>query len=693
MKKFFLSQYPAMLFILLVGAFSYFYHYDRILKSRPSIIHQYRQTDCLSFTYNYYKLGNDFFEPQVNMKTGTDFSGKNASEFPILYYLVAQFWKLFGYHEWIYRLFFVLIMFAGLFALFRIFQYFLKDTFWQVILPLWLFTSPVMIYYGNNFLTDVPALSFVFIGWYFFIRYLKKQQLISLIFVLAFFGLGMLIKITSGISFLVLIALFFLERFGFFGREKKKMFPKFITTLLMFAATGLLVMSWYVYAIWYNKANGNDLFQTGIIPIWSLTSERIAYIFRVLFDYHFGNYFNLIALLVVLIFFGITMSNFKRANRPLAVVNLLIFLACISGMCLWFDAYDEHDYHLINYLIFIPATCLAFFRFLQEQYPDLYRSLKIKLPLLAVVLISLWFGHAKISARYANLEMKEKDYSALLSRYEVNYHRYMVWNYAIHYKAFETITPYLRSIGITENDLIFSLPDSSPDITLYLSGQWGITLKNETGPALLDEMNAYRPLGIRYLLLNDSTLLKDQVIRNLLSKKIGQYQNVSIYELNPMTSFNIFRYGCDAETVDADPAFFRSSVDSIRFAGTELRSEEQSKSGKYSICLDEAHRYGFTTKLKNLSAGQSVNVSVWRYAEDESEAGIVIASENAVDLYAFNARTASTKAKGWQKISQNITVPEVLNGKDLTVYVHFPSTGRKVFFDDIEISISSVPQQ
>ena len=108
---------------------------------RPYSIHQWRQADCLSITMNYYMEGLNFFEPKIHwLADGKD--GKTVSDFPIIYYIVAKLWKVFGYHEYIFRLINTLIVFTGLFCLFKFIGNLLSDKFWAYIITFLLFTSP-----------------------------------------------------------------------------------------------------------------------------------------------------------------------------------------------------------------------------------------------------------------------------------------------------------------------------------------------------------------------------------------------------------------------------------------------------------------------------------------------------------------------------------------------------------------------
>ena len=106
------------LFIFLLFIISWLYNYPGILSYPPYSIHAWRQADCLSFTLNFYKENLKFWEPAIN-GLGVDGQGRTVSEFPIIYYTVAQLWKIFGQHESIFRLINIAIVFFGLFNLHR----------------------------------------------------------------------------------------------------------------------------------------------------------------------------------------------------------------------------------------------------------------------------------------------------------------------------------------------------------------------------------------------------------------------------------------------------------------------------------------------------------------------------------------------------------------------------------------------
>ena len=108
------------IFIVILLCVSSLYGYRDTLFLRPFSEHQWRQCDCLSIADNYYAEGMHFFSPEVHWSGNTGDGKTSTSECPLIYYTVAALWKVFGYHEFIYRLLNILIAFCGLYALFKL---------------------------------------------------------------------------------------------------------------------------------------------------------------------------------------------------------------------------------------------------------------------------------------------------------------------------------------------------------------------------------------------------------------------------------------------------------------------------------------------------------------------------------------------------------------------------------------------
>jgi len=105
------------------------------------------------------------------------------SEFPIIYYLIGNLWKITGKNVMFFRLFNTLIVLLGLYFLFKavhLYLIYLSNLFWSFFIPIFLFTSPVLDYYSNNFLMDDPAFGIILIAWYFYFKFKMSDKKINL---------------------------------------------------------------------------------------------------------------------------------------------------------------------------------------------------------------------------------------------------------------------------------------------------------------------------------------------------------------------------------------------------------------------------------------------------------------------------------------------------------------------------------
>lgn len=121
----------------------------------------------------------------------------------------------------------------------------------------------------------------------------------------------------------------------------------------------------------------------------------------------------------------------------------------------------------------------------------------------------------------------EKSYSVIPSQDLKILLKWIDSNYTEKAKALEDIKPYLVKIGIQQEDRVISLPDQSFNITLYSMNQPGWT---DYG---LDKNNLKRYIarGAKYLILNDTTLKREDYLKPYLLEKVGSYKNIEIFRL------------------------------------------------------------------------------------------------------------------------------------------------------------------
>ncbi len=122
-------------------------------------------------------------------------------------------------------------------------------------------------------------------------------------------------------------------------------------------------------------------------------------------------------------------------------------------------------------------------------------------------------------------------YSYILDRSQVDYWNWYHWDYNLHLKAFETIKPYIRSLGIKREDRVISIPDQSPDITLYFMDQKGYTDMGCMEFQGADRIRHFIFLGAKYLVINNQDLYKEDYLKPFIKNKIGSYKNIDIYDL------------------------------------------------------------------------------------------------------------------------------------------------------------------
>jgi 4-amino-4-deoxy-L-arabinose transferase-like glycosyltransferase len=214
---------------------------------------------------NFYQENRNFLEPAIHWMGEKD--GKTISECPLIYFTVAKLWKIFGHQEFIFRLINLLLVYLGLFCLFRLLQGMLNDTFWSISITVLLFTSPILVYYSNNFTADAPAFGLSLTGCYFMWRGIqfKKNSWFFISFV--FFLLGGLIKISSLLAFMAFFIIHVYQVL-FSKKEEKSLFQWFY--LLPYVFVLLVQYIWFNYVQKYNQENVGGIFLTEIFPIWDI---------------------------------------------------------------------------------------------------------------------------------------------------------------------------------------------------------------------------------------------------------------------------------------------------------------------------------------------------------------------------------------------------------------------------------------
>src|SRR5438876_8448128 len=166
-----------------------------VLINQPYVDYwSWRQSDVAAIARNFFEYGFRFGYPQIDWAGGS--GGYVGTEFPILPFLAAIYYKFAGIHEWIGRsqsviffaislpFFFLLVreIFCGTAAIWATFFYAF---------------APLNIFAGRSFMPDVPSLSLGIIGLYFFLRWVRDRKMAPFYLAAIAISLSILIKITS----------------------------------------------------------------------------------------------------------------------------------------------------------------------------------------------------------------------------------------------------------------------------------------------------------------------------------------------------------------------------------------------------------------------------------------------------------------------------------------------------------------
>jgi hypothetical protein len=505
-KKYYFIFFVALLIL------SIHFKYQQVLFYYPQSADIWRQADCASFAYNYYQHGMHFFEPEVhNMLSGT---GKAVGECPLIYYCVAILYKLFGPHIFIFRLFNLIIFYLGLTALFRLTYRLTNDIFIAIITPLLLFSSPLILFYANNFLSDVPSLSFVFMALNRLLHYKESGRLKDFWISLLFFTLAALLKANAVIALVAIGSLFFIEWSGWNVRERSLLFKHNMINAFGFFLSLLLIVGWYHWAIHYNEINHSIFLGTKSWPGWPLweVSEGDFSSSLVTFFYNLKDLFTLP--LSAMFFFLVPFLMFNLGRLSFFQKGFFLFL--LLGVCMFFlfffVGFREQGYYYIN-LMLLPVCCFIFSAFcMKERFPVVFYSRAFKGMVIALLLVTVYNGKASTKVFYHNgwkhVQLNPDFYDAGL-------------------------IPYERSLGIKAEDVVLSVPDKTPNASLYqLNTKGWSNYGFPDGQLDIAGIESRINEGCKYLVVNGESFAGDSVLFPYMGSLLGSFKSIRFYNLN-----------------------------------------------------------------------------------------------------------------------------------------------------------------
>jgi hypothetical protein len=491
-----------ILFIFSALCLCWFYNYFEILFWQPQGIHFMRQTDCLSFISYYLKTGAPLWEPGLLCLYSHD--GKTASEFPAVYYALSFVWKYAGKQEFLLRLFNLTVFFVGVYHLLLMFKKSLLRWHISVIAVLFIITSPVIVYYANNFLPDISAMALAFIALRYSYEYLSNHRNERLVKATIFYTLSALLKI----SYFIYPAAFFVAVLvtqfsnNKMHKELKRLFVYFLFSLIVCG-------SWMYYVVWYNRIH-TGYFLSTYKAYWMLDESYIQSVWKHILEYWYGWHLTVFA--VFGLFFSLLLIlDFKKyVSLTAGVWGILAALAGFAYLILFFGQLHDHDYYILT---IIPAFALLFMNMLSlitQQLPLNYAKTLVAL----VVGIFL----------YKNLF------------YTQNFVRWRYWDSSIN-------DPYARvgikllhadkeltNAGISEDARLVFVPDDGYSGCTYFTNRFGWQLgsnyENE-----LTRITAFKEQGASHLVIIDTALFSHAGLLAYTDSVVLKTPNYIVYSL------------------------------------------------------------------------------------------------------------------------------------------------------------------
>lgn len=256
----------------------------------PLDVHAYRQCLTLGVARNYLEIDWNLFAPRTILCDSRP--GFEVMEFPILNYTIALLWRVFGEHDWCFRLLGITVASLGLWHFHGIARRYVDAR--SALAGTVLFGTSIAFIYARKAMPDVFSLSLVLIGVNIGLDYLEKGKSWRLALVALITAAGLLSKIPSATALAFLVVPFF---------DPSNLLERKIKLTGALAVAIAAMSAWYfVWIPWAEKAYDHAwFFRLGLSRAWHEAFDE-AWVYT------------------------------KERFYPIALQSRLAFFACVSGL-------------------------------------------------------------------------------------------------------------------------------------------------------------------------------------------------------------------------------------------------------------------------------------------------------------------------------------------------------------------------
>lgn len=341
----------------------------------PVGAHVWRQCNTLAISRNFAGESMDILHPRIDRRNETN--GVTGANFPLFEWQLAVFYKAFGDHYWVSRMYSALVFTFTMFAFYLLLLSLRIDKKLAIWGGIGLLSIPQFYYDSINAMPDIYALGLSVLSAYYIQNYRLDNRFIWLIVSAILAALGGMIKF----QFLI-IPLSFYAVFEWSKWNTKK------SLLAHFIISACPVILWYLYAIELTKTNNLKEFGLWIKPI--TVKEKLQTIFNnivsdipeMLIGY---------PLLVFLIFIIIKYKNHIRFKSDF---SYLIVLWVLGFACFYYVAIERMQHHSYYFMVLLPISILIVVKLANKNH-----NISKWLPMV-VLLNFMWAGVRIIPSRW-----------------------------------------------------------------------------------------------------------------------------------------------------------------------------------------------------------------------------------------------------------------------------------------------------
>lgn len=502
-------------------------YYDSVLDKGPLGNHIWRQADCLSLTKKYQE-GASFLQPEMHLQWADDYTtGKSAGEFPGLYYLTGNLWKLTGESFLLYRLIWLSIMIGGLMALFRSLQILYDSNFWPGAITLLVFTSPAYAFYGVSFLSDGPAFGFLLMSLYFLLLYQQKKKVKWLYFFAGFMAMAGLLKASMLVAFVFLGFIYLLETlFNIASLTKEKLFKD---KWHAFAALGIVVLfevAWMTYARDYNKTHGYYYTFNEPHPYWMADDNYIQNFWKDLKRISLPVVHNTTVIVLTALSFLANLVLIRKLPLFAYLANIVVALGCGAYFLLWSGFISVHDYYYVPFLVLLLSTFLPLLYVIRKETPKVFTSIISKALVGILLFFSVYYCKEIVTLKTGR---QEGDSWIVTNDEFESVMRWQNWMVAEHWNSMYFIRPELEKMGVGKEDKVIVYPDQSFSVSLFLLDRDGWT--NMIGFTSVEDIERLKKKGAKFLITHDPEREDVPFLNPFRTNEVGRLKNVRVYKL------------------------------------------------------------------------------------------------------------------------------------------------------------------